>query len=410
MNNTQKIIGGVLIASSFAAGGWWLAQHQAGQPEPDGHRLVSKTDESGKVYYTCSMHPQVHLYHPGNCPICGMALIRKVDAPQGGHAAGSGIVSIDPRMAQNLGMRTAEVRAGSGARMLAAVGSVQINERKIVTIQSRTAGWIDSLAVNAVGDVVEQGQTLATLYSPELYAAQQELALARSSGDAALSAAAQQRLKLLGGSDGNSPASAITAPISGVVTSLDARSGAQLSPGSTLMTLADLGSVWIQIEVPEAQAGSIRVGAAAEARLSSQPNRTFKGTVDYLYPTLDTRTRTLRARLVFDNPDSLLKPGMYARVAIAAGDADSTLRVPGEAVIRTGTRTVVIVAEGEGRYRPVEVEAGADHSDQTAILSGLTAGQRVVVSGQFLIDSEASLQGSYQRMAPSQGHTQGHAP
>ncbi|MDP9139851.1 MAG: efflux RND transporter periplasmic adaptor subunit, partial [Pseudomonadota bacterium] len=243
-----------------------------------------------------------------------------------------------------------------------------------------------------------------------LYAAQQELALARGSGDAALTDAAQQRLTLLGGNGGSGAVSELTAPIAGVVTSLDARAGAQLNPGSPLMTLANLDSVWIQIEVPEAQATRLRTDAAAEARLSAQPNTVLKGSVDYLYPTLDAQTRTLRARLVFDNPDRLLRPGMFARIAIKGAAGAATLRVPSESVIRTGMRTTVIVAEGEGHYRPVDVQAGDDQGDQTVILSGLSAGQHVVVSGQFLIDSEASLQGSYQRMAPAQGHTQGHSP
>jgi Cu(I)/Ag(I) efflux system membrane fusion protein len=397
MNNILKLTGGLLLIGAFTTAGWILAQRDNGD---DQHQLVKQADDAGTLYYTCAMHPQVRLDHPGHCPICGMALIGKSDTPQAAQAASGGVVAIDPRMAQNLGMRTAEVSTGSSVEVLEAVGSVQVNERSVVTIQSRTAGWIEHLAVNAVGDVVAAGQTLATLYSPELYAAQQELALARSSGDAALVNAAQQRLSLLGGHGGSGAVSALTAPISGVVTGLDVRAGAQLNPGSTLMTLADLDRVWMQIEIPEAQATRLRTGASAEARLSAQPDVVLKGTVDYLYPTLDAQTRTLRARLVLDNPDRLLRPGMFARVAIEAAAGDTTLRVPSEAVIRTGTRTTVIVAEGEGHYRPVDVQAGDDVGDQTVILSGLSAGQRVVVSGQFLIDSEASLQGSYQRMAP----------
>lgn len=402
MNKTLKIAGGTLLIGAFVTAGWMLAQQDA---DGDKHQLVKQTDDDGAIYYSCVMHPQVRLDHPGNCPICGMALVQRTQASQPVQIHSEGIVTIDPRMAQNLGMRTAEVRSGSALQTLQAVGSVQVNERSVVTVQSRTAGWIEKLAVNAVGDRVEQGQILATLYSPELYGAQQELALARRSGDAALTAAAQQRLKLLGGNAD----STIRAPAAGVVTRLDARAGAQLSPGSTLMTLADLSSVWIQIEIPETQAGRIRTGAPAEARLSSQEDQIFKGTVDYLYPILDAQTRTLRARLVFANPDQRLKPGMYARVSIEGSDSGDTLWVPSTAVIRTGTRTVVMLAEAEGRYRPMNVETGTEQMEQTAILSGLSAGQRVVVSGQFLIDSEASLQGSAQRMAPPDAHA-GHAP
>ncbi|MDP9139484.1 MAG: efflux RND transporter periplasmic adaptor subunit, partial [Pseudomonadota bacterium] len=167
MNKLLKVTGGVMLIGTFATAGWMFAQQDADQEE---HQLVKKADDAGKVYYTCAMHPQVHLDHPGNCPICGMALIEKSEAPQAMQVSSGGVVSINPRMAQNLGMRTAEVNTGSSVNVLEAVGSVQVNERSIVTIQSRTAGWIERLAVNAVGDVVSKGQTLATLYSPELYA------------------------------------------------------------------------------------------------------------------------------------------------------------------------------------------------------------------------------------------------
>lgn len=446
-----------VIAVAAAGGGWWLAQPDA----PHKHKLEKRMDAAGKTYYTCAMHPQVKQGEPGSCPICGMKLIKRQEAPTastgadmngmamsggekeplywydpmvptqhfdkpgkspfmdmqlvpkyaddaGGVGMGGGtVVQIDPRMAQNLGMRVAEVKTGTFWQRIEAVGSVALDERRIVTVESRTAGWIEKLDVRAEGDVVKKGQRLAGLYSPDLFAARQELKLAQQSGDAALTQASQQRLRLLGGSAGGGSQSGVFAPASGFVLELMAREGAQLAPGMALMKIADLSQVWLNIEIPESQAGWIAEGKSAEARLRSLPGKVFEGTVDYLYPQLDMGTRTLRARLVFNNADGALRPGMFADVTLFGGGQKEVLLVPTEAVIRTGERTVVMVTEAEGRYRPAHVEAGPERNGETMILSGLEAGQSVVVSGQFLIDSEASLLGAYQRMGQGASMAEG---
>jgi Cu(I)/Ag(I) efflux system membrane fusion protein len=275
-----------------------------------------------------------------------------------------------------------------------------IDETRIVAVTARAAGWVERLNVRAVGDPVRRGQVVAGVYSPELLAAQEEWALARKLGDATLIDAATTRLKLLGAGGQGRPQrqTAIVAPQSGVVTELSVREGEQLTPGMPLMKLADLSSVWIVAEIPEAQAAWIAVGKPAEARLRGLPGKVFEGAVEYIYPLLDTQTRTLRARLVFANADGALKPGMVAEVALFGGARHAVTLVPSEAVIRTGTRSVVMVAEGGGRYRPVEVELGPERNEEIEILKGLQPGQQVVVSGQFLIDSEASLLGAYNRM------------
>jgi len=394
---TKTIVVSLLIALAAAGGGWWLAQPEAVHQ----HVLEKRTTSQGKTYYTCAMHPEVRQGEPGNCPICGMKLIaRSSDASMS--APRDAVVEIDPRMAQNLGMRTAPATRGTFWQRIDAVGSVVLDERRIVTVESRTAGWIERLDVRAEGEPVQKGQRLATLYSPELFAAKQELKLARDSGDAALTAASQQRLRLLGGGAGGGSQSVIVAPTSGFVMELMAREGAQLGPGMPLMKLADLSQVWLLVEIPEAQISWVQQGRPAEARLKSMPGKVFEGRVDYLYPALDASTRTLKARLVFDNPDGALRPGLFADVTLFGGPQREVLRVPSEAVIRTGSRTVVMVAEGVGRYRPVQVETGPERNDETVILSGLEAGQQVVVSGQFLIDSEASLRGMYQRLGGAQ--------
>ena len=448
MNKKLLAITGIVIVAA-GAGGWWYAQSAM----PHKHQLTKMTDESGKVYYTCPMHPQVKQGEPGNCPICGMKLTKRMEAQAGGamkeamsgerealywydpmrpdqhfdkpgkspfmdmqlvpkYAADGGmgmsastLIEIDPRMAQNLGMRTAPVTTGTFWQRVDAVGSVMVDERRIVSVEARATGWVERLDVRSVGETVTRGQVLAGIYSPELLAAQEELALAQKLDDKTLVDAARTRLRLLGvnGTGGVRQRVAITAPQAGVVTELMVREGAQVTPGMSLMKLADLSKVWVQVEVPEAQAAWVAAGKPAEARLKALSGRVFEGTVDYVYPLLDTQTRTLRARLVFDNADGALKPGMYAQATLFGGaKADVTL-VPSEAVIRTGTRNVVLVAEDVGRYRPVEVVLGPERNNEIVVMEGLQAGQQVVVSGQFLIDSEASLLGAYNRMGDDTG-------
>lgn len=449
----KRMLLAFLLIAAFGGVGWWVAQSIA----PHKHELMKATDEQGKVYYTCPMHPQVKQDEPGNCPICGMKLVRREE--NGGpkpQAAESGerevlywydpmkpevhfdkpgkspfmddmelvpkyadegsdgtVVQIDPRVVQNLGVRTAPVERGAFTQEVSAVGAVEVDERRIFAIESRAAGWVEELYVRAVGDPVHRGRRVAGVYSPELYSAQEELVLAVQTGDSGLIKATRQRLLLLGAAEAQvdevvrsgkaQRRLVIAAPSNGVVTELNVRQGQQVAPGMPLMRIADLSRVWITVEIPEVQAGWVRQGRTAQARLSAMPGRTFEGRVDYLYPRLDTATRTLRARLVFDNADGLLKPGMYADVSLAGSERADALLVPSEAVIRTGERTVVLVAEGEGRFRPVEVEIGPERSNRIVILSGLEEGQQVVVSGQFLIDSEASLMGAYNRMGKQKG-------
>jgi Cu(I)/Ag(I) efflux system membrane fusion protein len=451
---TKTIVALTVITLAAAGGGWWLAQPDA----PYKHKLEKRMTAEGKTYYTCAMHPQVKQGEPGSCPICGMKLTKREEAPAGAMSEGMSMTSeekkilywydpmvpaqkfdapgkspfmdmqlvpkyadesanmgggtqvvIDPRMAQNLALRVAPATLGTFFQRVEAVGSVALDERRIVVVQSRTAGWIERLDVRAEGDLVKKGQRLAALYSPDLFAAKQELKLAQDSGDAALAKASQQRLRLLGGSAGAGSQSGVFSPASGFVVELMAREGAQLEPGMPLMKLADLSQVWINVEIPEVQSGWIAEGKSAEARLKSLPGKVFEGTVDYLYPQLDSGTRTLRARLVFDNADGALRPGMFADVSLFGGGKQDALLVPSEAVIRTGERTVVMVAEAAGRYRPAAVTAGPERNGKTMILSGLEAGQNVVVSGQFLIDSEASLLGAYQRMGAGAGMAEGMA-
>lgn len=409
------------VAVALAAAGAKIGQIYFSEPHK--HQLEKKQDEQGKTYWTCAMHPEVRKDGPGNCPICGMQLIEAREAPAAAPAAdGSGIVQIDPRMAQNLGVRTAPATRGEFVHSFDAVGAVEVDERLMFAAESRAEGWVEQLSVRAVGDPVRKGQTIAGVYSPELYSAQEELLLAARSKDAGLIEASRQRLLLLGMYEQQVDAVLasgraerrvrVVAPSGGVVLELNAREGQKVMPGMPIARIADLSRVWVTVEVPESLASWVKPQGRAEATLSALPGRRFEGQVDYVYPGLDTATRTVRARLVFANKDGALKSGMYANVAILAGTQQDALLVPVESVIRTGKRTVVIVAEGEGRFRPAEVTLGPEHEGTIVILAGLEEGQQVVTSGQFLIDSEASLRGAYQRLegeAPKAGHS-GHAP
>lgn len=367
------------------------------------------TAEPEVLYWYDPMKPEVHFDKPGKSPFMDMQLV-----PKYAEAVGeTGTVSVSPDMVQSLGIRTAAVEGGVFWQRVDTVGAVDINPHLIRVVESRAKGWIESQTVHNVGETVHAGQEVAGIYSPELYAAQEELLLARRSGDTELIAAARQRLELLGAADSQIDSILrrgradrqieLYAPIDGVVLDIGAHEGKQIGPGMPLMRIADLSQVWIIAEVPESQATWIAPGRAAEARFAALPGEVFEGTVDYTYPTLDATTRTMSVRLVFDNSNGRLKPGMYADVSLYGGGRREAVLVPSEALIRTGTRTVVIVAGDDNRFRPVQVEAGPERDNRTVILAGLHPGQHVVVSGQFLIDSEASLRGAFNRMTAAAG-------
>jgi Cu(I)/Ag(I) efflux system membrane fusion protein len=353
------------------------------------------------------MYPQQKFDKPGKSPFMNMDLV-PVYADEKGNDSG---VAVSARVRQSLGVRTAMAEVVELRQDQQAVGYVQADERRMARAEVRAAGWIEKLHVRAVNDPVRAGQTLAEIYSPELQAAQEEYLLARrmakeNAADEALAAAARRRLEALaisGADIGRIESSgqairrvALLAPISGVVSELGVREGAMVQAGTAAFTITDLSSVWILVEVPEAQAAVLRQGQKADAHVQTLPGRTFEGRIDYIYPDLNPQTRTVKARIVLANPGLALKPGMFAQVSLGAA-ARKALTVPAEAVIHTGTRSVVIVSDGE-RFQPATVKTGMETDGRIEILSGLKAGERVVASGQFLIDSEASLRGVLDRL------------
>jgi Cu(I)/Ag(I) efflux system membrane fusion protein len=318
-------------------------------------------------------------------------------------------------MQQNLGMRLAEVRKGALAPTVEAVGTVAYNERDVALVQARANGFVERLHVRATLDPVNKGQPLAELYVPDWVAAQEEYLSARRMAGTRLEGlveGALQRMRLAGMSEEQigmvqstgkvHPRLTVTSPIGGVVAELAAREGMTVMSGAPLFRINGLATVWVNAEVRETQASEVRVGNLVEARTPALPGKVFKGKVSAILPEVNPATRTLKARVEIANPGGDLKPGMFATVNLTPAARKEALLVPTEAVIQTGKRTVVIVAQGEGKFAPVDVEIGIETNGQTEIRKGLEAGQKVVVSGQFLIDSESSLRATATRMGEPQ--------
>ena len=317
-------------------------------------------------------------------------------------------ITISPAVENNLGVRTQPATVRPLWRRIEATGYVGFDETRISHINLRTQGWIVRLLVNAEGERVSRGDLLFELYSPELVNAQKEFLQAYQRSDTRLMLGASEKLRALGMIRSEidklertgrvSENIQVIAPQDGIVSSLSVREGMYVQPNTTIMSLADLSSVWLQAEVFESQAEGVAAGQAAEATLDYLPGAVFSGQVDYVYPVLDPATRTLRVRLRFDNPSEKLKPNMYARVSIYGRLRPSALAIPREALIRAPDADRVVVSLGDGQFRVHEVLTGMESGEWVEIVSGLSAGDLVVTSAQFLLDSEASLAGSIQRL------------
>jgi len=422
MNRRTSIVIGLIVlgalgVASYAAyslGTRAGAQTAAPAPESSaaaqGDKIDPKTGRRVR-YWHDPMVPGQKFDKPGKSPFMDMQLV-PVYADEAG---GEGTVAISPRVVQSLGIRTAEVVKGVLAQKVQAVGNVAYNERELVLVQARVGGFVEKLHVRAPLDRVRKGQPLVEILSPDWIAAQEEyLALRRlQTPDAEpLRDAARQRMRLVGMSDEAIQAlentgkvqthAVLYAPISGVVAELGAREGMTVMAGAALFRLNSLASVWINAEVPEVQAAALKPGQPVEARAAAYPGVVWKGRIQALLPQVNQTTRTVTARIELATPRGRLVPGMFATVDLASVAALEALLVPSEAVIHTGTRSVVVTALGEGRFKPVEVETGAEANGRTEIRKGLELGQNVVVSGQFLIDSEASLKATVDRMAPAE--------
>lgn len=403
--NKALIGAGVAVLVFAAAGGGFMlgSQRQAtgAAASDDGGRRV--------LYWYDPMAPDQHFDRPGKSPFMDMQLVPRYADETGGEAG----VSVDPLVTQNLGVRFANVTRGPVAAAVTASGIIAFNERDVAIVQSRAGGFVERGYQRAIGDIVARGAPLVDLRIPEWTAAQAEY-LALRGGDASLAAAARQRLLMLGmpasliariEADGAPrPVFTVTAPIAGAITAFDARAGMTIAPGAALATINSVSPVWLVASIPQGSAGGLRRGAHVEARLAAYPGQAFDGRVESVLPQTDAASRSVELRVALANADGRLRPGMTAQVDIAQGAPRDGLLIPTEAVIRTGQRNVVIIAAGN-RFTPVEVELGQMAGDRIEVRSGLNEGQRIVASGQFLIDSEASLAGVIARMQAQPSET-----
>jgi Cu(I)/Ag(I) efflux system membrane fusion protein len=403
-------LGLLILGLALGAGaGWYFAGGRGGAPaRPDDHgsRAASAPAAERQVlYWYDPMVPTQKFDKPGKSPFMDMQLVpRYADeaAAPGATPDSAPALTVSTQARQALGLRLAQVERGPVVAVVEAVGTVQLNERDISIVQARTAGFVERVYGRAPGDVVAAGTPLVDLMNPDWLGAQQEYLAVKATGDAALAQAARQRLLLLGMSttvvdelDRSGRAVAlqtVTAPAGGVITELAVRNGMAVAPGMTLVRINGLATVWLEAALPEALAAPLRPGQPVEARFPALPGEVVKGRIAAILPEANRETRTLRLRIELPNPGQRLRAGLFAQVNLQGAQREA-LTVPAEAVIRTGRRALVYLSEAEGRYRPVEVEIGEQVGERIVIRSGLAVGQQVVASGQFLIDSEASLQG-----------------
>ncbi|HVS27174.1 MAG TPA: efflux RND transporter periplasmic adaptor subunit [Burkholderiales bacterium] len=395
MNQGMKMASPVSGAAAPAGG----SAQQAGAIDPVTDKKI--------LYWHDPMKPEQKFDKPGKSPFMDMQLVPVYAGADGDE----GKVTISPRVQQNLGVRTTEVTQGALAPAVEAVGNVAYNERDVAVVQARSNGFVEKLYVRAPLDPVRKGQPLAELYVPEWVAAQEEyLSVRRMAGTRleALIDGARQRMRLVGMSEDQirlvestgkvHPRLTVIAPLGGVVAELGAREGMTVMAGAPLFRINGLGTVWVNAEVRESQASEVRPGNLVKARTPALPGTVFKGRVSAILPEVNPTTRTFKARVELANPGGRLVPGMFATVNFTPMARKEALLVPTEAVIQTGARSVVIVEQDAGKFVPVDVDVGMEANGQTEIRKGLEAGQKVVVSAQFLIDSEASLKATTMRM------------
>jgi len=458
--NKQLLLTATVTLGIGLAGGYWLAQQSNHEP------VVQSADSKKPLFYRSTMNPSATspvpakddmgmdyepVYADDNAPKqpkilfyrnpmnpsvtspipakdnMGMDYLpvyadddkEKPDVP-------AGAVKIDPVTVQNMGVRTAIAKKTLLSHVVRAVGRVAYDEERIVRLHPKTEGWIETLRVDKTGQWVRKNEELLSIYSPQLVASQQEYVLALNNlkvlekspiedirrGAEDLVKSSRERLKLLDvpehqlhdltTSQAIKKGLHIHTPADGIVINIGAREGQYVTPETELYMIADLSNVWVYADIYEYELPWVKEGDSVEMRLAGVPGRTFKGHLAFIYPYAEAKTRTIKVRLVFDNADLLLKPDMFAEVTILADKQLNTVAIPVEAVIRSGAQTQVLVVRGSGKFEPRQVTTGLSSNDEIAIIDGLTAGEEVVTSAQFLIDSESKLnEATAKMMAPS---------
>ncbi|KTD30966.1 copper/silver efflux system, membrane fusion protein [Legionella moravica] len=367
--------------------------------------IVPGTAQKQPLYWIDPMEPQVHYSRPGKSHM-GMELV-PVFGDESKDTNETGI-SISPTVVNNLGVRTAQVVEGPLSRHIETVGYVTPNESEITHIHTYANGWIKKLCVKAVGDVVKSHQVVMQMYSPQLINAQEEFLIALDSHNKSLIDASYKKLQTFHISEEQIQQLKIKRQANqlidiyshqgGVVVDLNVREGMYVTPDTEMMNIVDLSNVWIIAEVFEEEANSVQIGESAVAILPAFPGTSWKGQVEYIYPQIDPITRTLKVRFLFSNPHTLLKPNMYATVSLNVNPKPKVLSIPIEALIRSSKEDRVIVSLGQGRFQVRQINVGIESDGRIEVLSGLKVGERVVTSGQFLIDSESNLQADLGRL------------
>jgi Cu(I)/Ag(I) efflux system membrane fusion protein len=417
-NKTILVIILVGIATiGGAAGGYWFATQSTSNTQ---NKLVAKDEEKKPLFYRNPMNPEVTSPVATKDPM-GMDYI-PVYAEDDAGSDPTGTVKIDPVTVQNIGVRTALAEQRSLSRAIQTVGRVDYDEKKLVELHPKTDGWIEKLHIDTTGAPVEKNTILLSFYSPQLVSTQQEYVLALKNlntlkesqfedvrrGAEELVETTLERLRLL-----DVPEHQITnltntlkvkknlhihSPANGIVTSIGARQGQYVTPQTKLYTIADLSKVWVYVDIYEDEMPWINVGDKATIKVKALPGQSFEGVLSYIYPYADSQTRTIKVRMVFDNPDLLLKPDMYANVMIEASEMPDLIVVPSEAIIRSGTREQIFVQRAPGKFEPRKVTLGVTSEGWTEIKSGIEPGDNVVISAQFLIDSESKLREAASKM------------
>lgn len=406
----------LVLGAALAAGGYLAGSRHAYMP-PSAPAAQSAADSGDKIdpktgrkvlYWHDPMVPGPRFDKPGRSPFMDMDLV-PVYADEGGQDGG---VSISPTMQQSLGIRYATVRRESVGNAVEVVGTTQLDESLAEVVQSRVTGYIERLYARSPMQRIRRGDPVATLFVPDWLAPQEEYLTLKKAGNDELAEAARERMRAL-----SVPDAMITrlertgevqrqltlhSPVTGVVTELPVRDGAMVTPGMTVAKVAGLSKVWLLAEIPETLVGSVRPGMKVVAQAPGQPGRDYNGTVREILPQVSADTRTVQARLELNNRDGSLTPGMLMQVKLVEAAPKPRLLVPTEAVLRSGRESVVLVVGEDNRARPVKVTAGREFGDDTEIVEGLEEGQKVVASGQFLVDSEAHLKSALSKFAEPQ--------
>lgn len=420
--NRQVIVTAMIMLALGSGIGYWLAYQSAEESTKEASVSISKAkDKTEPLFYRNPMDPAITSPVPAKDSM-GMDYIPVYADVASGPKEASGTVTIDPVVAQNIGVRTTLAKQAAFSRTIRAVGRIDFDEERISKLHPKVEGWIEALYINKTGEQIQRDDILLSVYSPKLVATQQEYLLALNNlkalqdspiadvrkGAEELVASSRQRLKLFDVPEHQLQELEKThkikkdlhihSPVKGIVTKIGARVGQYVTPKTELYTIADLSRIWVYAEIFEYESSWVNVGDKVEMSVAALPGKIFKGQLAYIYPYAESKTRTIRVRLIFDNPDLLLKPEMFAEVTIFAGQQPEAIVIPAEAVIRSGTRDQVFIVRDSGKFEPALVKLGLESEGQVVVLEGVEVGDEVVTSAQFLIDSESKLREAAAKM------------